>query len=108
MESLFVVLLVVGVIGFFVVILARTSTVMTHGIETKALVVSAKPAGGTSGAESKIAFTLEFTDPGTKTSHRVVFIDAISQIHAPKAQPGMFVPIKFLRKDPKRIIWNFQ
>ncbi len=108
MESILLVSAAVGFVVFIVVLLARTSTVMTHGIEANALVVSAKPTGGTSGGESTIAFTLEFTDPETKMFHRVQFTDGITQIHAPKAQSGMFVPIKFLRKNPKRIIWNFQ
>ncbi|MEL7977864.1 DUF3592 domain-containing protein [Isoptericola sp. F-RaC21] len=106
--------LVLGVVffgGFLVYIVSlfvRDARIDGRGRPTTALIVAARPTAARSGDSQVVEFTLRFTDPQTGVEHTVVHRDAPGEFRAPRVQPGMTVPVKFLPEKPTTLQfdWN--
>ncbi len=94
-------------IGWVVIAVLRTGEIMSKGVESTAVVVAAHSTARVSGAAPVVQFTLDVRDPNSRVVHRVTVDDAVSPIDAPRVQPGMTVPVKFMPKNPRRLLFLF-
>ncbi|GAA3590584.1 hypothetical protein GCM10022198_13110 [Klugiella xanthotipulae] len=88
-----------------VFLVMRTGKLVKEGVEATALIVSARSTAQVTGSRPVVEFTLDFTDPHTAEQHHIVVREPLSPLYAPHMQPGMTVPIKFMRNNPKNLMF---